>query len=481
MNMEKALLPKLWKVLKTGGGGSAETTYPHLLPLLSKLNKDILEEKTIQFYTNFFENINIGLTSRGVHPTSSRADVTAIATAYYECLQFVIIQLRCSDDMFENPSDLTDYCNQLVKNHVIGVIGFLLENSAAHNGKFIIARIILLVQFWAHNITDNELYAALVHTFWSDLHIVVEKAYAAGEEGVASRLDLTFELVQLLRSPQHLHKSKGAKVKFSIDEPSDKVEDCAPPIEAEPNTNLETAVLTDFVLKLCKLYVKKISDTINCVFIDHLENLLKIFGNGEFFGQLSVEAGNISKLYDKFSAWLLIGQLRQENVVDLIVMLFPHLSPSERVTLLSKLVKFPNAVVQNWILSRILSHPLCIEPDVVQLISQQSVTDLLLKGARAVIDGKSSDNINLLHKCFFQNESGDILIDCQTCEKIVHILTGPLTEYDVTEDVLDTCASFISQIMPVICSDANKKNIQNHMFLTLFQLSCNKIVSIING
>lgn len=471
MNMEKALLPKLWKILKSGGNGSAETIYPHLLPLLSKLNKDILKEKINQFYTNFFENLNIGLNSRVVHPTSSRAEVTAISTAFYECLQFVIIQLRCSN-IFASNEELAEFCTQLVQTHIIDVIGLLLENSASQNGKFVLIRMIQLIQFWSQNMADNELYSKLVQHFWSGLYAVVEKSYGSSEDEVGSRLELTLELVQYLRN-RNAHKPKGTKVKFNLGETTDEV-DCVAIVELELNATTD-AELPEFVLKLSKMYVKKISDTTNSAYIDHLENLLKIFGNIEFFQQLA-DGGNISKLYDKFACWLLIGHLRQENVVDLILMLYPHLSMEERANLLGKLIKFPNAVVQHWILSRILSHPLCTDPVVIKLVGQQSVIDLLVKAAKSVVVEKSSDTINLLHKCFFQNESGDILIDSKICEEIVNILLGALND-DTNDEVLDACASFVAQIMPVICGDEKKKAVQNSIFISLFQLSCNKNVS----
>lgn len=461
--------------MKTGGGGSAETIYPHLLPLVSKLNKDILGDKTTQFYSNFFENINTGLSSRVIHPTSSRSEVTAIATAYYECLQFIVIQLR-SNDLFDTPEELTDYCIKLTQAHIIEVIGLLLDNSSSHSGKFVLARMILLVQFWAQNAADNKIYAALVQHFWSNVYSVVEKSLSTADDDTAHRLELTLELVHCLRS-RHSHKPKGAKVKFNLDGSTDEI-DCVAVVEAESNVAADTE-LPEFVLKLSKMYVKKVSDTTNSVFIDHLESLLKIFGNVDFYRQLSVDGGNICKLYDKFACWLLIGHLRQENVVDLILMLYPHLNAEERMSLLGKLVKFPNPMVQNWILSRILSHPLCIDPDVVNFIGQPSVIELLVKAARAVANGSATDNINLLHKCFFQNEAGDILIDCNTCEQIADIVLAPLNEEEPADEVLDTCASFIAQIMPVVCGDDKKKSTQTNIFLSLFALSCHKTVSII--
>lgn len=468
-------MPKLWKILKTGGGGSAETIYPHLLPLLSKLNKDILGEKTIQFYSNFFENINNGLSARVIHPTSSRAEVTAIATAYYECLQYVIIQLR-SNNIFETPEKLTEYCVQLVQTHILDVVGLLLDNSAAHNGKFVLTRMIMLIQFWTQNSADNELYATLVQHFWLNVFVVLEKSLGIVDDDTNNRLELVLELVQCLRS-RHSHKPKGAKVKFDLDDKTTDEVDSAAVATVETSTVVD-AELPELVLKLSKMYVKKVSETTNSAFIDHLENLLKLFGNVDFYCQLSADSGNISKLYDKFACWLLISHLRQENVVDLILMLYPYLKSDERTALLLKLVKFPNTMVQNWTLSRILSHPLCVDPDVVALIGQPSVIELLVKAATAVADGSATENINLLHKCFFQNEAGDILIDCNTCDQIADILMAPLNDEEAVDDVLDTCSSFLAQILPVVCGDEKKKSVQKKIFSCLFGLSCHKVVRI---
>ena len=41
MNVEKALLPGLWSLLKEGGHGCASIAYPCLLPLVSRLMEKV--------------------------------------------------------------------------------------------------------------------------------------------------------------------------------------------------------------------------------------------------------------------------------------------------------------------------------------------------------------------------------------------------------------------------------------------------------
>ena len=41
VNVRKAVLPKLWSVLKNGGSGCATVIFPNLLPFLSKVPSEV--------------------------------------------------------------------------------------------------------------------------------------------------------------------------------------------------------------------------------------------------------------------------------------------------------------------------------------------------------------------------------------------------------------------------------------------------------
>lgn len=484
--MEKALLPKLWKMLKNGGGGNAETIYPHLLPLLSKLDRTVLGDKTIPFYLNFFENINIGLTTRVVHSASSRADITAIATAYFECIQFVFIQLhRCPSELFDAAEvQLGELCERIFRTHLIGTIEFFLTNENAMNGKHVLGRLALLVRSWTDNCKDIEVYQDLLKLFWTEVFATIEKSFttAKGERQTTANLELIFEFVQQLGSQSPTNKTKTAKVKFAAVEDAGGTDEVDSVTKTDEEANAKekcTEPLQELAVSVCRLYMKKVTETTDPVFIVHLEKLLKLYRTEPFFGKLVGGSSNdIAKLYDKFASWLLVPQLRSENTVDIILMLYPYLDATEKTKLLTKLIKFPNETVQYWTLSRILSHPLCTSPDILRLLSHSTVHEMLLKTAKNVVAGKNvTDSVNLLHKCFFQTENGDILIDCLTSAGIVEILSQSLTDTTADEHILDTCASFLAQIMPVICSDPNKKELQIKMFVRLFRLSVNREIS----
>lgn len=475
------MLPKLWKILKSGGDGSAETIYPHFLPLLSKLNRDIFGEKVLTFYNNFFEHLNTGLRIRLTYQANSRSDITAIATAYYECLQYILIQIQSfPPEMFGDGPDLNGYSLNLLQTHVIDVISYLLSSASTSNGKYVLTRLVELIQFWSQTREVNPIYNALIARFWDELYSTIEKSFGKTDEDqqLRSKLELIHDLVQSLRSKSSsMSKSKSSKVKFTIDTAADSNDQVDGAIKKGAG---ETAVffkpeINDLVVKLCKFYMKKTSDSVSDHFVRPLESLLAEFGNtGKFFEQLCGSATDIAKLYDKFASWLLLKEIRSENVLDITLMLYPHLDPIEKSKLLNKLVKFPNESVKNWTLSRLLSHPLCTEPEVLRLLSQSIVTAQIIKNAQEMTAGKTSDTVNLMHKCFFQTESGDILIDNKTCHSIIEILCNTLTAERVDNSVLDTCVSFLAQVMPVICGDEQKRSIRDGMFVKLFGLCVDK-------
>lgn len=59
VNPKKGFLPKLWILLKEGGKGMATALHPNLMPLLSKLPRQVTDP-SLDFYTNFFTSLMQG-------------------------------------------------------------------------------------------------------------------------------------------------------------------------------------------------------------------------------------------------------------------------------------------------------------------------------------------------------------------------------------------------------------------------------------
>lgn len=453
--MEKALLPKLSKVLKAGGNGNASVIFPHMLPFLAKLNATVLNEGVHPFYKEFFSNIKTGLQSR-----TSRSDISSISIAYFECLQFIFTQLKVDD--FPTESDFLSYCTELVDENVVDVLHWCIVTKDNTNGKYVFPPVASLLGAWSNQTAD--VYVSILNNIWDRLYGILEQSLD-GDVDFDRVLDTHSDLVQCFRNSNSV-KSKCVRVKFVTDE--DQVDAVVKPSNKLPHFD-------ELIHRLCTLYVKKTTSSNSPRCLSNLENLLKQFGSADLFMKLSGGKG-FFKLYDTFSMWLFLTNLRMECVVDIILLMYNHMGADEKLELLNKLIKFNNEQVQTWFLARLLSHPLVMEPNVTKLIGQASVTKILMKCANAILDGDTKENINFLHKCFFQNENGEILIDNATCDGIVRVLAKALND-ESKSHVLDTCTSFLAQIMPVICCDPAKKELQNFLFLEFFAFSIRKNVS----
>lgn len=124
---------------------------------------------------------------------------------------------------------------------------------------------------------------------------------------------------------------------------------------------------------------------------------------------------------------------------------------------------------------RYLSHPLNKERCMATILNFPEVKQYLINCAHSVVNNETHNNLDILHKCFFQTETGSILIDNNLCEGIVDTICEKLELNDKLS--LDTCASFISQIMPVICNDSKKFELQRRIFLQLFNFSVKNIAT----
>lgn len=453
--MEKALLPKLSKILKTGGNGNASVIFPHMLPFLAKLNASVLQEEEHAFYKEFFRNTKTGLECR-----SSRSDISSISIAYFECLQFIFTQLKAED--FPSESDLVNYCTELVDENVVDVLDWCLTKERNNNGKYVFPPLASLLGAWSNQ--EAALYTSVLNNIWNRLYAILDLSLD-GDVDAERILDSHYDLVQSFRNSNSV-KSKNVRVKFATDE--DQVDSVVKASSKLPHFD-------ELIYRLCSLYVKKTTSSNSPRCLANLENLLKQFGSADLFMKLSGGNG-FFKLYDTFAMWLFLTNLRKECVVDIILLMYPHMNAEEKNDLLNKLIKFNNEQVQTWFLARLLSHPLVMEPNVTKLIGQPSVTKILLKCANAILDGDTKENINFLHKCFFQNENGEILIDNATCDGIVRVLAKALND-ESKATVLDICTSFLAQIMPVVCCDPAKKELQNFLFLEFFTFSIRKSVS----
>ncbi|XP_017072343.1 E3 ubiquitin-protein ligase listerin [Drosophila eugracilis] len=473
LNIRKALLPKLSSLLRNGFNRNAQAICPNLLPFLSKITQASLQDLDIyEFYQRFFDDMKLAVTEK-FDPPLPKSDCTVIHNAYFECLRFLLQQINNKKDREQKEEE---FAIRLLQSNVLEPIGWLLKSDSAHV-KIFFQHSSALVAFWdrqINNRSDNGgLYAKLMNLFWTRIFELVTNDLAAEE--VNEQL-----LSHVLLLVQDLHMAnpslESPSVKFVEDAKVEKSEPSTPVKKAQEAAAFIQKELKHLVVKLVRICLDKakISGGGNSSsrYIEQIRILTKMFTDAAFYKSLT-DDGDLGGTLNKFV--FLLVQLNDdacESVVEIVFEILPLLEADQRFEYIKNtLLKLPQHAVQNLLLHRLLSYPLCTEPAVRQMLSGPDTCGVIARIAEEVVVDNDREKLNLLHKCFFQTDTGDILINAETVDKILLAMCGPL-EQPVVDDTVEVCGSFIAQIMPVICSSANSSlKVRQQIFLKLFKFS----------
>ncbi|XP_058066938.1 E3 ubiquitin-protein ligase listerin [Anopheles bellator] len=463
VNFEKAVFPKLWKLLKSGGAGNAACIYPHMLPLVSGCTREVLgAERLAKFYSLFFESINEGLKA----VQTSRSDVSAISQAYYEVFQYVIVHSVRDGAMTD--AEMGEFCMNLLERHLIGVISWCITSEASC-GKYVFQNMTNLLDHWCQHSASHGLYMELLATFWERLYEVIKDSVNC-KENPPSITDSHLDLVQNLR------RNSYKRVQFPVEIATNDAVDGSGNASSNDRAILFESKIEQLVYKICQLYIAKITVDREREYLVQLEQFMRAFQRREMFVFLADGSENLKPLFDPFARWLQDPKLQSEYVVDVIFILYQYLNAEERLLVLNKWIKMANKTVRNWIITRALSHPLCQDPNIKRFLSQTEASETIVDCAREVANGNTKDNMILLQKCFFVQKSGEILIDAKTCGKIIETITAPLLSTEA-EEVHDVCISFLAQTMPIICGDESLSELYRPLFRTLFDFTVHNVES----
>ncbi|XP_055690814.1 LOW QUALITY PROTEIN: E3 ubiquitin-protein ligase listerin [Lutzomyia longipalpis] len=367
VNWEKMLMPKLWKILKVG----SSVVYPQMLPFISKINAEIQgnEEKLLKFYTNFFDSLSEGLRSR--YGSLSKSEMTAIVSCYFECLQYVVIQLLKEDPLKNFNRDLAE---KLLDKHILGTISWCMTEGFKC-GKCVFTKASAILTSWNQSKAANCEYEELEKKFWMRIFPVIESSVEGKE--LDSKTEAHVDLCHCLKYSITHRIPKGNKVKFMAEGDVASVHPDSPQVAPVYEEDLK-----DLVLKICSLYLKKTFELRNSVFIPKLHHFFSEFGTLQLYEKLT-EHGDLSELLGSFETMLGDGKLRQEAVVDIILKLYGFFPEEKRKEILKSLIESPQRNVCNWIITRILSHPLCTEPGIGEILAQEKVQKHLVDQAAA--------------------------------------------------------------------------------------------------
>lgn len=469
INIDKMFMPKLWKILREGGQGSASVIYRNFLPLISHLPSDI---DFSSFYSNFFENMRVGLKQKTV--LSSRSETSAVATSMTECLQYIIMK---------NQSDYI-LCEKLIKFQLIPLIEWcLIENQAA--SKLLFGQIAMLVQYWnrSRNNGDFQNYPRYLNYFWSNVNSLIQGLLMNYEYKYEAKAlhDYALKEVEFLLALKQFQKpKKQMKVSFETSEVA-----C---INKDGDKNTTPAGLDEhylsslnkLVYEVCESYVKFISEKQSKELIEHLYTLVHEFESYNFFTFLKVKlasknenAGFLEIYKGLFSKWLKSAYLTSASVVDLIFLLIVHLDVDEKKYVLDELLQLNNEETFSCCVAKALSHPYSSDACIIKWLQNDKISSFLVKiVSRELVGECSSDLILVLKQSFNENDDGELLITKTALEQIIDILSESILEPEKYPQSLDACISLAAYISATIYSEKLALSYNDKLLLSLFSFTC---------
>ncbi|KAK2823506.1 hypothetical protein Q7C36_020106 [Tachysurus vachellii] len=484
VNAQKAVLPKLWALLREGGRGLATSLHPNMLPFISKLPGDVTEPK-LDFCSTFLSSIIKGLSSeRALVSPSERA---AIVFATMESLRFLLLQ-----NVGEDPEQRAIQ-NMLLSEQLIPLIDKALGSQALQSGP-LFPEITEMLVSWEKRAVGNEAttFLRLLSDFWEGLGCICVQ-YVDREEQQVEQVVLQgiASLLQIMQNPDSYctkqgKKKKSVKVCFSEEEVKVHAEENlsqTPDMETlkrqekQQNSPLRSSHLLELVCQLAELNMVYVSERDSERHLRFLALLLQAFPKAEVFqgllipddGKTEAELGTeltenpgIQFLLQRVMVWL--EQDDRKDTDFLVDMLFSCLqccgSNTEQTLVLNHITVDLKWGVILQIIEKACADAGCLEvcvgwfrgsvlgERVVRLASE--LCALGLKGSPSASPTLDQDNHSwrLISLALSQQHDDEPLIGKVYVEQIIERLRATLSEAKGMSDAgnMEPLVSFISDV-----------------------------------
>lgn len=461
VNIDKFVLPKLWRVLQSGGQCCASIVYPNLLPFISQFPKFNVDINNL--YMNFFHNMRQGFSAKSVQV--SRSEMLAVITAFAECIRYSIVV----------NAENVDLCIRLFKEQLMPIIETCITENISMR-QICFTEITHLVRYWSKNRANEgyKVYALLMPQFWAELRLLFDKfTKDTTMSRNADARDAQIEFLLILKNAPD-HTRKKLKVRFS--EPNDfsMGQSEVKFTKADADT-IFTAELYEFVNAICTIYFGKINDQHSTEYIGQLNKLLKDFASKELFVTLS-ESFKFDKDFFEFCDKNLRPLLLNNSdtigqILDLTFYFITYASDIEKNKILNLLIELNDIAITKNVIYWSLSRRNRNDDIIKRWYTQASVTQILINVAKEILSSENGDleeSQNLILLAFETSENGDLLINEEIANEIVSILCNSLREIN------DTCSTqFIAFITKVMTSTwDHKQTISSAVQIleTLFEL-----------
>jgi len=153
-NPQKAVFPNIFKFITVGGEGVAESTFPNLLPVLSKIPPAVMGDQE-KFLGRWFCSFKESLDSPKIRAPN---ELTAIVTAYVECMMFIFGQQYVEDALK----------TKLLEEHLVALLLKSMTDNKLVSTSFY-ATLATYLSAWDKAGDSKSSVAALNTFFWSSL------------------------------------------------------------------------------------------------------------------------------------------------------------------------------------------------------------------------------------------------------------------------------------------------------------------------
>lgn len=464
VSIEKLVLPKLWRVLRSGGQCCASIVYPNLLPFISQFPK--LNVDSYYLYINFFNNMRQGFSVKSVQ--ISRSEMLAVTTSFIECLRYSIL-------LNVNNQDLS---NMLLREQLIPALEMCLKENNQMK-QILFSEITHLIRYWSKNRYNHDYksYSYLIEEFWKNLNILFTSLIDASENSEIFDISDTNNsqiefLITLKTAP--MHSRKNLKVKFCNTEENIMTQSQIQNIENDADTEF-LSELNNFVNYLCVKYFNQITEKREKKYIAYLNKLIICFESDELFKNLSeflkTHINFLNFCNEILRDWLLEQSKETEHIIELIFNLMKYMNHSERNEILKSLIEFDDIIITRNIIQCALSKKHRNDIIIKKWCSQSKITSLLIDIAKEIALGNYSDlekNQNLILLAFEPLDDGNLLVEEEGINEIISILCNSF--YEIDEIYLLDFAKLISCIVPLMWTHKEISIGAIEILNTLFEL-----------
>lgn len=274
---------------------------------------------------------------------SSRSETLAVATAFTECLQYLISKNQ-TDEVF---------CKKLIASQLMPIINWcLIEDISCF--KSVSKQIAGLVQSWSRHSTKSKMFEKYLRFFFD---LIVELFSGMLRDDLDFRnmkediqddvVIITDKQLEFLHSLKHVPKPKRkAQVKF-VEGENDSTKEI--PAASESSVHCDekyVELLNNLVFSLCERYVEYIDLHYCKKLFGNLYSLVSEFDTMSIFTKLkekmkttNPDATFYNIYQDIMDVWYRIPDYNCKHVVDLAFMLFRYITAEDKERILGSLTQ----------------------------------------------------------------------------------------------------------------------------------------------